>query len=341
MLPATAHELARRHPNIVGIKESSGDGSILEPDQRKSARGFYRLVRRRFFLFAGACARGLWRRQRRGTSGRRATAGDGRRVRRRQRCGGRRDPPRIATAFTAIFATTSPIPVKWAVNGLDSRPVRAGRRWERCPRRSPRMWACSSRPTCVRPQVEMASHRHSRLSGRRPRSRGAVARIAEFASERRGALVVTLGVEMVMPAQRDASFRALLNRADLSVCDTIGILLASRVRGGALRERVTGVELVDALAARSVSDSRTCAFFCSAAPKGRRRARPRRLRCGFPVHGSLEPATAILAQKRESSCARSGDQRERCERLARRAWQSRSKRSGLPALQRRRASAWV
>ncbi len=83
----------------------------------------------------------------------------------------------------------------------------------------------------------------------------AVARIAALAAGDGGALVVTLGVVMVMAAQRDRAFRTLLNGAALSVCDTIGILLASRLRGGALRERVTGVELIDALAARSAGDA--------------------------------------------------------------------------------------
>jgi N-acetylglucosaminyldiphosphoundecaprenol N-acetyl-beta-D-mannosaminyltransferase len=64
-------------------------------------------------------------------------------------------------------------------------------------------------------------------------------------------IVVTLGVEMVMHAQRDARFREVVDRAALSLCDTIGILLASRARHGPLRERVPGIELVDALAARS------------------------------------------------------------------------------------------
>jgi N-acetylglucosaminyldiphosphoundecaprenol N-acetyl-beta-D-mannosaminyltransferase len=80
----------------------------------------------------------------------------------------------------------------------------------------------------------------------------AVARIAELAGRaKEPALVVTLGVEMVMTARRDPSFRALVNGAALVTCDTIGLLLASRLRGGPLRERVTGVELVAALAERS------------------------------------------------------------------------------------------
>jgi len=81
----------------------------------------------------------------------------------------------------------------------------------------------------------------------------AVSRIAALANSGRPGLVVTLGVEMVMAAQRDPEFRRIVNGAALVTCDTVGLLLASRLRGGPLRERVTGVELVDALAARSAS----------------------------------------------------------------------------------------
>jgi N-acetylglucosaminyldiphosphoundecaprenol N-acetyl-beta-D-mannosaminyltransferase len=86
----------------------------------------------------------------------------------------------------------------------------------------------------------------------------AVVRIVELAAapsassgQAHPSLVVTLGVEMVMAAQHDGEFRRVVNEAALVTCDTIGLLLASRLRGGPLRERVTGVELVDALAARS------------------------------------------------------------------------------------------
>jgi N-acetylglucosaminyldiphosphoundecaprenol N-acetyl-beta-D-mannosaminyltransferase len=81
----------------------------------------------------------------------------------------------------------------------------------------------------------------------------ALARIATLANAGGAALVVTLGVEMVMAAQRDLEFRRIVNAAALVTCDTVGLMLASRLRGGPLRERVTGVELVDALAARSAA----------------------------------------------------------------------------------------
>jgi N-acetylglucosaminyldiphosphoundecaprenol N-acetyl-beta-D-mannosaminyltransferase len=81
----------------------------------------------------------------------------------------------------------------------------------------------------------------------------AVDTVAALAELDAGTTVVTLGVEMVMAAQHDRAFRDLINRASLVTCDTIGLLLASRLRRGSLRERVTGVDLVGALAARSAT----------------------------------------------------------------------------------------
>ena len=81
----------------------------------------------------------------------------------------------------------------------------------------------------------------------------AVARIASLARGSAPSLVVTLGVEMAIYAQHDARFRALVDDAALSLCDTIGILLASRARNGPLRERVTGVDLIEPLVERSAA----------------------------------------------------------------------------------------
>jgi N-acetylglucosaminyldiphosphoundecaprenol N-acetyl-beta-D-mannosaminyltransferase len=89
----------------------------------------------------------------------------------------------------------------------------------------------------------------------------AVAIVAERAHGNAPSIVVTLGVEMTMYAQRDARFRALVNRAALSLCDTIGILLASRLRRGPVRERVTGVDLIEPLVARSAAGDDLRIFF--------------------------------------------------------------------------------
>jgi N-acetylglucosaminyldiphosphoundecaprenol N-acetyl-beta-D-mannosaminyltransferase len=94
----------------------------------------------------------------------------------------------------------------------------------------------------------------------------AVARIGALAQGRMPGIVVTLGVEMVMYAQRDPRFRAVLDRAALSLCDTIGILLASRARGGPVRERVTGIDLIEPLAVRSAAAGDLRLFLFGAAP---------------------------------------------------------------------------
>jgi N-acetylglucosaminyldiphosphoundecaprenol N-acetyl-beta-D-mannosaminyltransferase len=71
---------------------------------------------------------------------------------------------------------------------------------------------------------------------------------------------------MVMYAQRDARFRELIAGFDLSICDTIGILLASRLRGGPLRERVTGVDLIGPLARRSAERGDIHLYLLGGAP---------------------------------------------------------------------------
>jgi N-acetylglucosaminyldiphosphoundecaprenol N-acetyl-beta-D-mannosaminyltransferase len=77
----------------------------------------------------------------------------------------------------------------------------------------------------------------------------ATRRILELARGESGAQIVTLGTEMVVHAQRDARFRAILNACALSLCDTVGLLAVARRRGAPLRGRVTGVELLEHLCA--------------------------------------------------------------------------------------------
>jgi N-acetylglucosaminyldiphosphoundecaprenol N-acetyl-beta-D-mannosaminyltransferase len=75
----------------------------------------------------------------------------------------------------------------------------------------------------------------------------AIEAILRFAREGAGAQVVTLGTEMVVYAQRDPAFRAVINDSALSLCDTIGVLTVARRRGAKLDDRVTGVELMERL----------------------------------------------------------------------------------------------
>ena len=74
----------------------------------------------------------------------------------------------------------------------------------------------------------------------------AVRRIVTLAHSTEPSLVVTLGTEMIVRAQRDARFREVVNASALSLCDTVGVTLAARLQG-VRAERVTGVDLLEPL----------------------------------------------------------------------------------------------
>jgi N-acetylglucosaminyldiphosphoundecaprenol N-acetyl-beta-D-mannosaminyltransferase len=61
--------------------------------------------------------------------------------------------------------------------------------------------------------------------------------------------VVTLNAEMVMAARTDSALRAAIQRADLVVPDSMGVVWALRLLGsGAVARRVAGVDLLEAFA---------------------------------------------------------------------------------------------
>jgi N-acetylglucosaminyldiphosphoundecaprenol N-acetyl-beta-D-mannosaminyltransferase len=64
-------------------------------------------------------------------------------------------------------------------------------------------------------------------------------------------LVAPLNPEIVMCARRAPDLRAIIQRAPLVTADGMGIVWALRLRGVRLPERVTGVDLVEALAQRA------------------------------------------------------------------------------------------
>ncbi len=66
--------------------------------------------------------------------------------------------------------------------------------------------------------------------------------------------VVTLNPEMIMIARRDPVFRVVVERADLTPPDGVGLLIAARLRGESLPERVTGSDGVPLIAARAARE---------------------------------------------------------------------------------------
>jgi len=117
MLPSTVHELARRHPNIVAIKESSGNVEQFTALVRDRVREDFTVYSGDDYFYLPALALGAY--------GCVSVAGHvcSRELRAMADAYGRGD---IATAgrlhrdlqalFTALFAHPSPIPVKWAMN---------------------------------------------------------------------------------------------------------------------------------------------------------------------------------------------------------------------------------
>lgn len=116
MLPATVHELARRHANIVGVKESSGDCAQFSAILRERAPGFkFWSGDDHMFLpslalggdgvisvAAHVCAPKMRELLESYASGDVARAA--------------RIHGELSPLFAALFATTSPIPVKWAMS---------------------------------------------------------------------------------------------------------------------------------------------------------------------------------------------------------------------------------
>jgi N-acetylglucosaminyldiphosphoundecaprenol N-acetyl-beta-D-mannosaminyltransferase len=76
----------------------------------------------------------------------------------------------------------------------------------------------------------------------------ALARIEAFIENGRPHQVVTVNPEFVVAAQSDANFLQVLQEADLSLPDGVGLLWAARFLGAPLSERVAGVDTVRRIA---------------------------------------------------------------------------------------------
>ena len=90
--------------------------------------------------------------------------------------------------------------------------------------------------------------------------------------------VVTVNPEFLVAARYRPDFAAVLRRAALATADGAGVVLAARLQGTPLRGRVTGTDLVLALARRAAAEGWRL-FLLGAAP------------------GVAERAAAALAQE--------------------------------------------
>ncbi|MBU8881101.1 WecB/TagA/CpsF family glycosyltransferase [Bacillus sp. FJAT-29790] len=65
--------------------------------------------------------------------------------------------------------------------------------------------------------------------------------------------IVAINPEKIMKAQEDQSLKELLNKADYQIPDGIGIIIASKLKGGQIRERVTGIDMMLTLCGAAAS----------------------------------------------------------------------------------------
>ena len=59
--------------------------------------------------------------------------------------------------------------------------------------------------------------------------------------------IVTPNPEMVILASKSKEFREILNNADLALCDGVGLLIASQIMAKPLKERISGIDMMDSL----------------------------------------------------------------------------------------------
>jgi len=72
--------------------------------------------------------------------------------------------------------------------------------------------------------------------------------------------VVTPNPEFLVLASKNKTFRDVLNKADLALIDGVGIMIAGRVLGRPLKERFSGVDLVESLCKRVAEKPITVGF---------------------------------------------------------------------------------
>ncbi|WP_163526909.1 WecB/TagA/CpsF family glycosyltransferase [Halobacillus ihumii] len=61
--------------------------------------------------------------------------------------------------------------------------------------------------------------------------------------QKRQSYIVAINPEKILKAQQDAELRRLLNQATYQIPDGVGVLLASKIKGGNISQRVTGIDM--------------------------------------------------------------------------------------------------
>jgi N-acetylglucosaminyldiphosphoundecaprenol N-acetyl-beta-D-mannosaminyltransferase len=155
-------------------------------------------------------------------------------------------------------------------------------------------------PEVDRPRVQLGATAVDQLDFEQ-----AADRIRGFVWSGRAHQVVTVNLDFLSIAERDAEFRDTINSADLAVADGMPLVWLSRLRGQPLPERVAGVELVEACCDVAVESGRGV-FLLGAAP-GVAQAAAERLverHPGLRVVGTYTPPMGPLKRKENARIVR-------------------------------------
>ncbi|WP_156645405.1 WecB/TagA/CpsF family glycosyltransferase [Lentibacillus sp. JNUCC-1] len=71
-----------------------------------------------------------------------------------------------------------------------------------------------------------------------------VAQVYDRAEQNKQSFIVAVNPEKIVKAEKDAGLRELINSADFQIPDGVGVLIASKIQGGSIKERITGVDLM-------------------------------------------------------------------------------------------------
>jgi N-acetylglucosaminyldiphosphoundecaprenol N-acetyl-beta-D-mannosaminyltransferase len=94
---------------------------------------------------------------------------------------------------------------------------------------------------------------------------GALARIDRFIADRSPHMIVTSDTPSIVRARDDAEYQEIVRAADLVTADGRGVVWMARVLGLPMRERVSGVDLVERICRRAV-DRHYSAYLLGAMP---------------------------------------------------------------------------
>lgn len=89
----------------------------------------------------------------------------------------------------------------------------------------------------------------------------AVEKAGAFIREGRAHAIYTPNAEIMMAAQRDPELKEIMKKADMLVADGAGVVLASKLLGRPVPEKVSGVDLVCEIFRAYASDGLSCYLF--------------------------------------------------------------------------------